>query len=79
MEMDNILNNCRNACGIADDIVIYGKTEEEHNDSLNKFLEVAKDEGLTSNSTKCFIKKSEISFFCNIYTNNGMKPDRKKN
>ena len=37
-----------------------------------------KREGLVFNSTKCYIKKSEISFFGNTYTKYGIKPDIKK-
>ena len=78
LEMDRILEKCNGACGIADDIVVHGLTEDEHDENLKRFMEVATQEGLTLNSSKCEIKRQEISFFGNIYTSNGMKPDPAK-
>ena len=78
LEIDRILEKCKGACGIADDIVICGADEEEHDRNLVQFMEVISKHGLTLNSKKCHIKCSEISFFGNVYTNEGMKPDPKK-
>ena len=77
-EMDRILEKCDGACGIADDVVIYGSTEEEHDKNLIQFMNVVKEHGLTLNSQKCDIKKTEVSFFGNVYTSIGMKPDPQK-
>ena len=52
---------------IADDVCVFGTTDKEHDTMIN-LMERAKREGLVFNSTKCYIKKSEISFFGNIYT-----------
>ncbi|CAE1292604.1 unnamed protein product [Acanthosepion pharaonis] len=38
LEMDRILEKCTGACGIADDITIYGSTEHEHDKNLKRFL-----------------------------------------
>ena len=78
MEMDRILQKCRGACGIADDIVIYGKSEKEHDENLIEFMNIAAAHGLTLNSAKCEIKKSRVDFFGNLYTAEGMQPDPKK-
>lgn len=75
MEMDRLLEKCTGACGIADDIIIYGSSEEEHDENLINFMNVAKQEGLVLNSEKCIIKSKEVSFFGHVYTENGIKPD----
>ena len=58
--------------------MICGENEEEHDKNLLHFMEVISECGLTLNSKKCHIKCSAISFFGNVYTNDGMKPDPKK-
>ena len=78
LEIDRILEKCKGACGIADDIVISGADEEEHDRNLAQFMEVISEHGLTLNSKKCHIKCSQVSFFGNVYTNEGMKPDPRK-
>lgn len=78
LEMDRILEKCDGACGIADDVIIYGSSEKEHDHNLINFMNIAKQHGLTLNSQKCSIKQPEISFFGNVYTNKGMKPDPQK-
>ena len=47
--------------GIADDMVIYSKTEEEHDRNL--ILETTRKNGLILNKKKLQFKKEEISFF----------------
>ena len=78
LEMDRILENSPNVCNIADDIVIYGENEAEHDQCLRSFMDTAKQNGLVLNSSKCEIKKDQISFFGNIYTSQGIKPDPQK-
>ena len=78
LEMDRILMQCKGACGIADDIVVFGKDETEHDANLTEFMAVAAKHGLTLNSKKCDIKTSKVEFFGNIYTPQGMSPDPQK-
>ena len=77
-KMDFITSQCTGAVGIADDIVIYGATETEHNENLQQFMKVAKENGLTLNSKKCYVKQTQIKFFGTIYGREGMKPDPEK-
>ena len=77
-EMDRITEQVEGCVSIADDLIVFGTTEEEHDRNLMKLMEVAKCEGLAFNSSKCTIKKSSINFFGALYTANGIKPDPKK-
>ena len=72
LKIYRILEQCDGCCGISDDTIIFGTTEEEHNCRLHHFLNVARKEGLKLNSAKCVIKASEISFFVRKYTPNGL-------
>ena len=77
-EMDRITEQVDGCVSIADDLIIFGTTEEEHDRNLMRLMEVAKQEGLVFNSSKCTIKKRSINFFGALYTSEGTKPDPKK-
>ena len=64
--------------GISDDLVIFGGTEEQHDQRLLHFFRVAREEGLMLNSKKCVIKTNQITFFGRLYTDRGVFPDPKK-
>ena len=76
--IDQIVEQCPGVIGIADDMIVYGRTEEEHDRNLLNLMEVAKKSGLVFNSQKCGIKLPEIKFFGHIYDRNGARPDPTK-
>lgn len=76
--MDAILEECDGATGIADDVAVYGETEDEHDKHLVQLMEVAARNGLVFNSSKCQIKQRQISFFGMVYGADGIQPDQKK-
>ena len=78
LEMDLVLEGCVGAVCVADDIVICGRTAEEHDRNLLNFMQVAAQRGLTLNSSKCHIKQTSINFFGNQYSKDGFKPDPQK-
>ena len=78
LKMDQILESVKGATGISDDVVVYGKTEEEHDESLRNLMTAAKENGLVFNSEKCNIKTSSITFFGAKYTPEGVHPDTEK-
>ena len=73
--MDGITDQVPGCVGIADDIAVYGQTEEEHDANLLCLLETAAREGLVFNSKKCNIKVDHINFIGSIYSNVGIYPD----
>jgi hypothetical protein len=77
-KMDEILENLDGVVGIADDVCVIGKTEDEHDRNLLKLMDRAVEKGLIFNSSKCLIKQESISFFGNTYTRSGIKPDPNK-
>ena len=60
LEMDRIREKCTGVCGIADDFVVYGAREVEHDRNLLQFMDVAKQHGLALNSAKCDIKCNKV-------------------
>ncbi|XP_030855067.1 uncharacterized protein K02A2.6-like [Strongylocentrotus purpuratus] len=76
--MDEILKGCPGKIGIADDIVVFGKSEAEHDQNLNHLMFKAVKYGLQFNSGKCSIKVNQISFFGMIYDADGVHPDPHK-
>ena len=54
------IQNCRN---ISDDIIVYGRNQEEHDTALHLVLQRMEENGLTVNIGKCEFSKSELEFF----------------
>ena len=63
---------------LADDIFIFAKTRDEHDASLQNCLERLKDRGLTLNPKICKFLQSSISFFGQIFSHQGTRPDPKR-
>ena len=59
--MDQILDRCEGVIGIADDIIIHGKDDAEHDRRLHKFMKVAREHGLVLNKKKCEVKRPTLS------------------
>ena len=60
---------------IADDIVVGGKTVEEHDRNLDAILERAKKVGIKFNLKKLHYRQNNIPFFGNFITADGIQPD----
>ena len=76
--MDQHLDGLTGVVSIADDIVVFGESEEDHDRNLTNLMKQAERKGLVFNSKKCHIKQSCVSFFGNRYTPDGIKPDPDK-
>ena len=76
--MDEILEDLNSCASIADDICVFGATEEECDRNLSALMEAAKWHDLVFNSEKCKIRAKSISFFCNIYGEDDIRPDPTK-
>ena len=58
-----------------DDIVIFGKTLEEHNMDLIKVLERIKKLGLKLEATECEYVRPELEYLGHLITADGVKPN----
>ncbi|KAL9987206.1 hypothetical protein ACROYT_G001477 [Oculina patagonica] len=63
---------------IADDILIWGRNEGEHNHRLEQVLERSRKVGLKLNRSKKNILTAEVPYIGHVLTSNGLKPDPSK-
>ena len=76
--LDSVYIGLPGVTGIADDMVIFGRNEEEHDRNLILFLETTRKNGLVLNKRKLQFKKQEVSFFSHRWNSTGIFPDPKK-
>ena len=76
--LDSVYIGLPGVTGIADDMVIFGRDEEEHDRNLILFLEPTRRNGLVLNKRKLQFKKEEVSFFGHRWNSTGISPDPKK-
>ena len=63
---------------IMDDILIHGRTQEEHDERLSRVLCRIEKSGLKLNQDKCHFNKSKVSFFGHTISAEGIRPDSQK-
>ncbi|KAK3731996.1 hypothetical protein QZH41_005497 [Actinostola sp. cb2023] len=76
--MQSTLQGIVGVRNISDDIIVFGKTQEEHDRSLEQTLQRLQDSGLTLNKEKCVFSVSELVFFGFKVSAAGLSPDQKK-
>ena len=75
--LDSVYTGLPGVTGIADDMVVHSRTEEEHDRNLILFLETTRKNGLILNKKKLQFKKEEVSFFGHRWNSTGISPDPK--
>ena len=78
LKIDQTFEGCPGVVGIADDIVISGKTEEEHDANMHSMMRRVEDTGLKLNPDKCRVKEKKIKFFGVVCGEDGVQPDPAK-
>ena len=63
---------------IADDMVIVGRDEMEHDRNFLAFMEKCMSNNLTLNSEKIQFKQSQVSFYGHCWSKHSISPDPKK-
>src|SRR5947209_3403852 len=61
-----------------DDVIIYSKTEEEHLDHIDKFLNIIEEKGFKVKAKKCQLFKTKLNFLGHIISRQGIQPDPDK-
>ena len=77
-KLDSIFIGMESVTGIADDMVIAGRDEMEHDKSFLAFMEKCMSNNLTLNSEKIQFKQSQVSFYGHCWLQQGISPDPKK-
>ena len=77
-KIDETYGGCKGAVGLADDIQVFGVDENDHDYNLHEAMERTRKAGIKLNAAKCIVKTNCCSFFGNLYTPEGVKPDPAK-
>ena len=77
-KLDAIFIGMEGVTGIADDMVITGKDEMEHNRNFLAFMEKCMENNLTLDSEKIQFKQTQVSFYGHCCSKHGISPDPKK-
>ena len=73
--ISSIIQSIDGAKNISDDILVYGRTQREHDAALDKVLKALHLNGLTLNREKCEFNKTEVTFFGVVFKSSGISPD----
>ena len=74
-KVDETFGDLPGVTGIADDIVIFGKSRAEHDHNLRAVMQRAHEAGIRFNADKCRICCSELPFSGHIISSTGLKLD----
>ena len=66
------------AINISDDIIVFGKTRQQHDQALHAVLRRFSDSGLTISPEKCELHKDSLTFFELVFSAKGVSPDPEK-
>ncbi len=70
--------NLSGVAAIVDDILVYGKTREEHDENLKRVLQRTREKGVKLNPEKLEVGMSEVRYSDHILSADGLKPDPNK-
>ena len=77
-KLDAIFLSIPGVTGIADDMIIYGRSDLGHDKHLINFLEVCRKNTLTLNPDQMQFRLPQVSFFGHQWSAKGLSPDPKK-
>ena len=73
--MQEILGDLTGVICMQDDVLVYGKDQQEHDSRLKATLERIKAAGITLNPNKCKFSKNSLKFLGHVLSEEGLKPD----
>ena len=76
--IQNALRGLPGTRNIADDIILWGSSQQEHDERLNALFKRLQEKGLTVNADKCLFGQSSLWFYGYTLTHNGLQADKKK-
>ena len=77
-KLDAIFIGMEGVTGIADDMIIAGKDEMEHDRNFLVFMEKCIKNNLTLNLEKIQFTQKQVSFYGHVWSDQGISPDPKK-
>ena len=76
--LQETLQGIQGVKNIADDIIVFGTTRDDHDRALDECLSQLQQHNLTLNLQKCKFLKKKLDFFGLVFTEHGVSPDPKK-
>ena len=77
-QMTQILKDLDGIVCLMDDVLIFRKTQEEHDHRLLNVLQTMQSAGMTLNKTKCQFSQKQVLFLGQLIDGTGIKPDPAK-
>ncbi|XP_062698942.1 uncharacterized protein K02A2.6-like [Aedes albopictus] len=76
--IDTMLAGLECTSGYLDDVIIGGKTEEEHDRNLRAALKRIQEFGFTIREDKCTFRKQQVQYVGHVVDSRGLRPDPAK-
>ncbi|XP_024880926.1 uncharacterized protein K02A2.6-like [Temnothorax curvispinosus] len=77
--MSTVLDGLQNVVNLSDDVLVHGRTLEEHDKCLRAVLQRLSESGLTLNKDKCVFRQKRVRFLGYIVSaDEGVQPDPEK-
>ena len=73
--LSDVLRDIDGAINIADDILIYAKSDQLHDEILLRVLTRFQEKGLTLNFNKCIFGQESLNYYGYIFSSQGIKPN----
>ena len=74
----NAIRGIEGVRDIADDVIVWGSTQQEHDMRLEQLIARLDECGLTVNNDKCLFDQTELWFYGLLLTSSGIKADPRK-
>ena len=75
---EEVLQGIEGVRNISDDIIVFGKSQIDHDNALRAVLQRMRENNLTANPEKCIFNQSSINFFGHRFSADGISADDKK-
>jgi hypothetical protein len=76
--VSDMLKGIPGQLNMSDDIIIFTKTEEEHQRILEEVFQRLRKYNVTANKNKCEFWKKKICFYGHVFSENGIEPSEEK-
>lgn len=77
-KLDQVYQGIPNVTGIADDLIIFGSTPQEHDKAFIQMMEASREGNIGLNSDKLQFKQNQVNFYGHKLTQQGIKPAEDK-
>ena len=76
--IEEVLQGIEGVRNISDDIIVFGKSQDDHDNALRAVFQRMRENNLTANPDKCLFNQSSIDFFGHRFPADGISADDQK-